>query len=377
RSPGYWKTHPEAWPVQTIVIGGVTYSKTEAIVLMEKPVAGDKTFTLFPALVSAKLNVLSGADATCISDIIASADSWMAQYPVGSGVTGSSSAWDNGEPLYMKLDKYNNGYLCASYCGDQNPPPTSYPKISIDKYTNGYDADMAPGPYIWIGDQVKWTYVIKNTGNTTLSGITVSDDKVSSISCPKSSLMSGESMTCTATGIAVEGQYENTGCVVGYASGNVKVSDCDLSHYYGKEKQTQTSCGTGTPGYWKNHPEAWPVSSITIGGTSYSRDQAISIMAKSVSGDKTYTMFPALVSAKLNVMVGNNSSCISSTISAADAWMKTYKLGSGVTGSGSAWKQGEPYYWALDNYNNGLLCAPHRDSASSSCSSSVPSEWFN
>lgn len=374
RSPGYWKNHPEAWPVQTIVIGGTTYTKAAAIKIMEKPVAGDKTYTLFRALVSAKLNVLSGADATCISDVIAAAEGWMAKYPLGSGVTGSSSAWYAGEPLYLKLDKYNNGYLCASYCGDKVPPPTSYPKISIQKSTNGYDADMAPGPYIWVGDPVKWTYVVKNFGNTTLSSIKVSDDKVFNISCPKSSLMVGEAMTCTAPGTAVEGQYENTGCVEGYASGNVKVSDCDMSHYYGKKEQTQTGCGTGTPGYWKNHPEAWPTRYITIGGTSYSKDKAIVIMAKSVSGDKTYTMFPALVSAKLNVMVGNNTSCISATITAADAWMETYKMGSDVKGSSDAWKKGEPYYWALDNYNNGLLCAPHRDSTKDQCTSTWPSE---
>ncbi len=376
RSPGYWKNHPEAWPVQTIVIGGITYTKAEAIKIMEKPVAGDKTYTLFRALVSAKLNVLSGADATCINDVITAADSWMAKYPVGSGVTGSSSAWYAGEPLYLRLDKYNNGYLCASYCGDQEPPPTSYPKIRIEKSTNGYDADMAPGPYIWVGDPVKWTYTVTNAGNTALSGIKVSDDKVFNIGCPKTSLMVGESMTCSATGIAVEGQYQNTGCAQGYASGNVKVSDCDLSHYYGQKKQTQTGCGTGTPGYWQNQPDAWPTRSITIGGTSYTRAKAIEIMAKSVAGDKTYTMFPALVSAKLNVMVGNNSSCISATISAADAWMNTYRLGSGVKGSSDAWKNGEPYYWALDNYNNGLLCAPHRDSTKAQCTSTLTSESF-
>ncbi|RNC67961.1 MAG: hypothetical protein ED859_12155 [Desulfuromonadales bacterium] len=373
RSPGYWKNHPEAWPVQTIIIGGHTYTKNEAIAIMDKPVAGDKTYTMFPALVSAKLNVLSGANATCIADTIAAADSWMFKYPVGSGVKGDSDAWKMGEPLYMKLDQYNNGYLCASYCGDQPPQPPC-PKIDIEKYTNGYDADVAPGPYIWVGEQVKWTYVVKNTGNAPLTGIKVTDDKVGMIGCPKSSLMPGESMTCTATGTAVYGQYMNTGCVEGYASGNVKVSDCDKSYYYGQKGQM--GCGTGSPGYWKNHPNAWPTQTIVIGGVSYSKTQAIAIMSKSVSGDKTYTLFDALVSAKLNVMSGTNASCISDTITAADMWFKTYKLGSGVSGSSDAWKQGEPLYWKLDNYNNGLLCAPHRDSTTDKCGSYVPSECF-
>jgi hypothetical protein len=121
--------------------------------------------------------------------------------------------------------------------------------------------------------------------------------------------------------------------------------------------------GTGTPGYWKNHPEAWPVAAITIGGRTYTRDQAISLMSTSGGGDKTYTMFNALVSAKLNVGIGNNSKCIGDTILAADAWMTQYPVGSNVNAGGpdSPWRTGEPLYQTLDDYNNGKLCAPHRN----------------
>jgi uncharacterized repeat protein (TIGR01451 family) len=119
--------------------------------------------------------------------------------------------------------------------------------------------------------------------------------------------------------------------------------------------------GTGTPGYWKNHPDAWPSDPISIGGTSYSKGVAIDIMKKPVKGDKTYTMFDALVSAKLNVIMGNPSSCIDATITAADAWMALHHVKSGVKASSSDWKAGEPLYMKLDSYNNGLLCAPHRD----------------
>jgi len=119
--------------------------------------------------------------------------------------------------------------------------------------------------------------------------------------------------------------------------------------------------GTGTPGYWKTHPEAWPVDSITIGGVTYTKAQAIAFMDMP-DGDKTFTIFRALVSAKLNVLIGNEDSCVASTIVAADAWMATYgPVGSKVKASSAAWKLGEPLYLTLDGYNNGLLCAPHRD----------------
>jgi hypothetical protein len=122
-----------------------------------------------------------------------------------------------------------------------------------------------------------------------------------------------------------------------------------------------TQPGTGTPGYWKNHPEAWPVASITVSGVSYTRDQAIAWLEK-VGKDRTITMFSSLVSAKLNAIVGNDDSCVAGTIAAADSWMATYgPVGSSVHAASFAWKVGEPLHRLMDNYNNGMLCAPHRD----------------
>lgn len=118
--------------------------------------------------------------------------------------------------------------------------------------------------------------------------------------------------------------------------------------------------GTGSPGYWKNHPDAWPVNIISIGNINYSKEIAIQIMQTPEKGDKTYTMFNALISAKLNVIIGNDDSCIADTISKADIWMATYPVGSNVTGKSYAWEIGEPLYNILDAYNNGLLCAPYR-----------------
>jgi len=125
--------------------------------------------------------------------------------------------------------------------------------------------------------------------------------------------------------------------------------------------QPQTSPGTGTIGFWKTHPAAWPVLSLTLGGVTYSRDQAIALMNAKSGGDKTYDLFNQLTAAKLNVGLGNQSSCISAQILAADAWLAQHPVGSKVKASSPAWKAIEAAFTALDNYNNGLLCAPHRD----------------
>jgi len=135
----------------------------------------------------------------------------------------------------------------------------------------------------------------------------------------------------------------------------------------------QSGPGTGTPGYWKNHPTMWP-SQIEVGGVTYVKnapqgaiDQKVAIgyMGK-VSGDKTLSMFAALISAKLNLGAGTDPSCIDDTVAAADAWMVAHPVGSNLKASNAAWSadsetSGSALHQLLDDYNNGRLCAPHRN----------------
>ncbi len=81
-----------------------------------------------------------------------------------------------------------------------------------------------------------------------------------------------------------------------------------------------------------------------------------------IEKDKTITLFKSLVSAKLNVADCNDGNCFKQTIMIADMWMETYgPVGKGVRANSSECRQGEPLYEMLDKYNNGMLCAPHRD----------------
>ena len=116
RTLGYWKTHPEEWPVDSIVVGGVTYTKAEAIALMKTPPAGNKAISMFHQLVAAKLNVLVGNNSSCIATVITAADAWLA---VNASVSQwrCNQAWSSGgSALHDQLDDYNNGRLCAAHC---------------------------------------------------------------------------------------------------------------------------------------------------------------------------------------------------------------------------------------------------------------------
>lgn len=119
--------------------------------------------------------------------------------------------------------------------------------------------------------------------------------------------------------------------------------------------------GTGTPGFWKNHPDAWPVSSLKLGNITYTKAQLIAILGMPTQRDVTYIMARALIAALLNGLVGNDTSCIDAVVDDAQAWLKPAPVGSGVRGSSAAWISGSAIAGTLDDYNNGLLCAPHRN----------------
>jgi uncharacterized repeat protein (TIGR01451 family) len=141
------------------------------------------------------------------------------------------------------LGQYENTGSIVGTPSEGNPVEDSDPShytgsfgsIDMEKYTNGEDADDEEGPYISVGKEVSWTYVVTNTGAFTLSNINVVDDDPSvNVECPQTTLAPAESMTCTAQGVAVKGQYANIGTVTATTPSGAGVTDSDPSHYFGK-----------------------------------------------------------------------------------------------------------------------------------------------
>ena len=137
---------------------------------------------------------------------------------------------------------------------------TTQPGISIETAVNGQDADTAKGPELAAGSPVSFTYVVTNTGNVALTGIQVADGKGLDLSCPKTGLNPGESMTCTAAGTAQSGQFSSVGTASGIGACGQQVSDGDPVHYYGTTGSGSQGC---TPGYWKNHEKSWPTTGFS------------------------------------------------------------------------------------------------------------------
>ncbi|MFK8031358.1 MAG: SdrD B-like domain-containing protein, partial [Gammaproteobacteria bacterium] len=159
--------------------------------------------------------------------------------------------------------------------------------IEIQKLTNGVDADVAPGVELTVGEAVTWTYVVTNTGDLPLTGLTVNDDQGVDVTCPVDSLEPGESTTCSGTGIATAGQYVNVGTACGQSGGD-EVCDSDSSFYLGSspsvllEKLTNGVDADVAPGPSIGIGEAvsWTYvvtnnSSVAIGGITVTDDQGV------------------------------------------------------------------------------------------------------
>ncbi len=153
-------------------------------------------------------------------------------------------------------------------------PASSSPSISIDKTTNGSDGLDIP-----LGAAVTWAYRVTNSGNVTLTDVTVTDNMVaaSAINCGGSSnvlpsLAPGSTVTCTATGTTVAGSYANTGTVTGTTPTSGSVQASDNSGYYGVQdlSVTKTADPTLTRTYdWSVAKRASPplIERVT-GGTA-------------------------------------------------------------------------------------------------------------
>jgi hypothetical protein len=125
RGQGYWKNHPDAWPVTELQLGNVTYTQEQLLAILHQPVRGNGLLILAHQLIAAKLNIAAGADPSCIQDAIAEADALIGDLvipPIGDGYL---SPRDVGS-LAGILGQYNEGEMCAPAC-DANASPTATP----------------------------------------------------------------------------------------------------------------------------------------------------------------------------------------------------------------------------------------------------------
>ena len=110
-------------------------------------------------------------------------------------------------------------------------------------------------------------------------------------------------------------------------------------------------------GYWKNNPNAWPVSSLMLGSQTYTKSELLTILRTPIKGDASLILADQLIAAKLNIASGADGTPVTSTITHADFLLSSFsgKLPYKVKPSTSTGQAMVNDAATLNDYNNGLL----------------------
>lgn len=145
----------------------------------------------------------------------------------------------------------NTATLSATPAGGTFPTTTAdesvasevpTPELSIVK--RALDAD-----FVAVGDELNYEYDIENTGNVTISSVSVSDDKIATVSCPVTTLAPMETTTCTATYEVTQidlnaGSVTNIASVDGTPSGGTLTPPTDTATVGGTQSPMLTLAKT-------------------------------------------------------------------------------------------------------------------------------------
>ena len=122
---GYWKNNPATWPVDTLILGDETYTKTQLLAVLNMPAGNgkktDASLILAYQLIAAKLNVANGVDAGPLGTAISDADTLLAPYngKLPNKVMSSTGTGQNMVSVALLLESFNKGLLTLG-CA---PPP--------------------------------------------------------------------------------------------------------------------------------------------------------------------------------------------------------------------------------------------------------------
>jgi hypothetical protein len=78
-----------------------------------------------------------------------------------------------------------------------------------------------------------------------------------------------------------------------------------------------SSC-TYSQGYWRNHPTAWPVTSLTLGTVTYQAAELMAILDNPARGNGLVILVHQLIATKLNIANGADPSAVQQAVTDAD-----------------------------------------------------------
>lgn len=112
KRPAFWRNHPEAWPVDSVVVGGVTYSKNDARQMMRGCFRHGVIKRLFRHTLAAKLNIENGVVGADMG-LIAECDAFLATHDFHSRQPRSERR--DARSLKNEIREFNRGDSSKSF----------------------------------------------------------------------------------------------------------------------------------------------------------------------------------------------------------------------------------------------------------------------
>ncbi len=208
------------WTVAVTNLGPDPMTKGDTVTLTDSlPGAGAKTITSIATTGGSNASMSSGP-MTCSAAVGAAMPATLtctrpyAAPGAGQAPTGGTRGLNSGETLTVTYQQtvtaadvpslLNNATVDDRRTGDANDTSSATvtvvaaaPSITLDKQAGALNDVDGNGPDV--GDTIAYSFVVTNTGNVSLTGIAVTDPKVTSVSCPVTTLAPAASTTCTAT----------------------------------------------------------------------------------------------------------------------------------------------------------------------------------
>jgi hypothetical protein len=305
---------------------------------------------------------------------------------LGIALLGSLLAVNGAACLGSDPEDSREGGLAVQGAGNQGPKADlSAPAISIVGATQtSIDVEVCAGATgAPAGFSLQWMTADAHASAGGFSNLDNTYCAASFSGVPNQSVFSLGSGECVVVTIgdldpAQVGVSFHDGCNEGLACGTEYAlrafahgnSDFGRSPFTSAVFGSTLACDDGctlTQGYWKTHDgspkdDAWPVSSLALGGVSYAQAELSAILDTAVQGNGLTALAHQLIAAKLNIANGADPAAISSSVASADALiggLVVPSVGSGYLSTATT----SALVGALASYNEGATGPGHCDDA--------------
>ncbi len=140
----FWRVYTEVWRIESIDLGSRSYSKEQAIALLNIEDPNLVTTRLLQQYIIVLLNTMKGADPTGIERTIERVSDWLILHPPEIRLTQAENL--EGEILADELQDFNDGVTGPGRCIEEPFTPTPGATPTPLNYTPPATTTNTPGP---------------------------------------------------------------------------------------------------------------------------------------------------------------------------------------------------------------------------------------